>query len=175
MEDNEISTFSSKTAKVCLSKCSSQSSSRNPPVKRKYVKPQREPSPDADVQVCRINSRGREIALPRRYLLWATARKLTVSLQWVVYFLVARLLLTEFFFVFWGSVNMPSVLWHCWFGGRKGIRPVKNWAGGVVLAWLSVWSEVHTCIWPSWCHCYSLSLASVKSRLVCLSGTGLPG
>ena len=33
-------------------------------------------------------------------------------------------------------------------------------------AWLSVWSEVQTCIWPSWCHCHSLSLASVKSRLV---------
>jgi len=25
---------------------------------------------------------------------------------------------------------------------------------------------VQTCIWPSWCHCHSLSLASVKSRLV---------
>jgi len=35
-----------------------------------------------------------------------------------------------------------------------------------VLAWLSVWNEVQTCIWPSWCHCHSLSLASVKSRLV---------
>jgi len=35
-----------------------------------------------------------------------------------------------------------------------------------VLAWLSAWSEVQTCIWPSWCHCHSLSLASVKSRLV---------
>jgi len=21
---------------------------------------------------------------------------------------------------------MPSLLWHCWLGGRKGIRPVKN-------------------------------------------------
>jgi len=20
-----------------------------------------------------------------------------------------------------------SVLWHCWLGDRKGIRPVKNW------------------------------------------------
>ena len=37
-----------------------------------------------------------------------------------------------------------------------------------MLAWLSVWSEVQTCIWPSWCHCPSLSLASVKSRLVLL-------
>ena len=31
---------------------------------------------------------------------------------------------------------------------------------------VSVWSEVQTCIWPSWCHCHSLSLASAKSRLV---------
>jgi len=28
------------------------------------------------------------------------------------------------------SVQLPSVLWHCWLGGRKGIRPVKN--GGMV-------------------------------------------
>ena len=60
---------------------------------------------------------------------------------------------------------MPSVLWRCWLGGSKGIRPVKKLSGGV-LAWLSVWSEVQTCIWPSWRHCHSLSLASVKSRLV---------
>jgi len=40
----------------------------------------------------------------------------------------------------------------------------KNLSGGV-LAWLSVWSEVRTCIWPSWYHCHSLSLAPVKSRL----------
>ena len=26
--------------------------------------------------------------------------------------------------------HMPSVLWRCWLGGRKGIRPVKNWAVG---------------------------------------------
>ena len=35
-----------------------------------------------------------------------------------------------------------------------------------MLAWLSVWNEVQTCMWPSWCHGHSLSLASVKSRLV---------
>ena len=30
---------------------------------------------------------------------------------------------------------LPSVLWRCWFGGRKGIRPVKTeWCGaGVVI------------------------------------------
>ena len=57
------------------------------------------------------------------------------------------------------------MLWRCWLGGRKGIRPVKKLSGGL-LAWLSVCSEMQTCIWPSWCHCHSLSLASVKSRLV---------
>ena len=60
---------------------------------------------------------------------------------------------------------LPSVLWHCLLGARKGIRPVKKLSGGL-LTWLSVWSEVQTCIWPSWCHCHSLSLATVKSRLV---------
>ena len=61
-------------------------------------------------------------------------------------------------------VYVPSVLWRCWLGSRKGIRPVKNWVLGC-RTWLPVWSEVQTCIWPSWCHCHSLSLASVKSRL----------
>ena len=28
------------------------------------------------------------------------------------------------------SLLMPSVLWHCWLGSRKGIRPVKNWVWG---------------------------------------------
>ena len=59
---------------------------------------------------------------------------------------------------------LPSVLWRCWLGGRKGIWPVKE-LSGEVLAWLSIWSKVQTCTWPSWCHCHSLSLASVKSSL----------
>jgi len=61
--------------------------------------------------------------------------------------------------------SVPSVLRCCWLGGRNGIRPARNWecwgAGMVV-----VWSKVQTCTWPSWCHCHSLSLASVKSILV---------
>ena len=51
-------------------------------------------------------------------------------------------------------------------GRQEGHRPVKKLLSGEVLAWLSVWSEMQTCIWPSWCHCHSLSLVSVKSRLV---------
>ena len=51
-------------------------------------------------------------------------------------------------------------------GRQKGHSACKK-LSGVVLAWLSVWREVQTCIWPNWCHCHSsLSLASVKSRLV---------
>ena len=48
---------------------------------------------------------------------------------------------------------------------QKGHPACKKLSGGV-LAWLSVWSEVQTCIWPSGFHCHSLSLASVKPRLV---------
>ena len=40
-------------------------------------------------------------------------------------------------------------------GRQGGHRPVKT-----------EWSDVQTCICPSWCHCHSLSLASVKSSLV---------
>ena len=50
-------------------------------------------------------------------------------------------------------------------GRQEGHPACKNMTGGV-LAWLSVRSEMQTCIWPSWCHCHWLSLASVKSRLV---------
>jgi len=53
-----------------------------------------------------------------------------------------------------------------WTAGREEGHPACKKLSGGVLAWLSVWSKVQTCIWPSWCHCNSLSLASVKSRLV---------
>ena len=54
--------------------------------------------------------------------------------------------------------------------GRQEAHPAcKKLTGGVlawwVLAWLSDWSEVKTCIWPSWCHCHSLSLAAVKIEI----------
>jgi len=33
------------------------------------------------------------------------------------------------------SMLIPSVLWRCWLGGRKGIRPVKSewWIAGMVI------------------------------------------
>jgi len=50
-------------------------------------------------------------------------------------------------------------------GRQEGHSACKKLSGGV-LAWLSVWSEVQTCILPSSYHCYSPSLASGKSGLV---------
>jgi len=52
--------------------------------------------------------------------------------------------------------------------GRQEGHPACKKLSGELLALLSVWSKVETCIWPSWCHCHSLSLASVKTRLVLL-------
>ena len=98
------------------------------------------------------------------------------------YYVIVKFIRISFFrhfkclslFLFFLFLFLPSVQ-TCWLGGRKGIRPVKKLSGRV-LAWLSAWSDVHTCIWSSWCHCHSLSLAPVKSRLVLyLSGTGSPG
>ena len=34
-------------------------------------------------------------------------------------------------------LDVPSVLWHCWLGGRKGIWPVKNWVVGCWHGYLS--------------------------------------
>jgi len=50
--------------------------------------------------------------------------------------------------------------------GRQEWNLACKKLSGWLLAWLCVWGEVQTCIWPSWCLCHSLSLASVKSRLV---------
>jgi len=49
---------------------------------------------------------------------------------------------------------------------RKGIRPVKNRAVGCWHGYLSGAMCRFAYGPPSWCHCHSLSLASVKSRLV---------
>jgi len=43
--------------------------------------------------------------------------------------------------------------------GHPACKKTREW-------WGAGWSDVQTCIWPSWCHCHSLSLTSVKSRLV---------
>ena len=60
--------------------------------------------------------------------------------------------------------------------GHPACKKTGQWGAGVVIC--LVWG-VHTCIRPSWCHCHSLSLASVKSRLgftfLVLADPGSPG
>jgi len=66
---------------------------------------------------------------------------------------------------FYCSVACPFSALMLLVGRQEGHPACKKLSGGV-LAWLSVWSELQTCIWSSWCHCHSLSLATVESRLV---------
>ena len=34
-------------------------------------------------------------------------------------------------------INMPSMLWECWLGGRKHIRPARNWVVRCLHSYLS--------------------------------------
>ena len=71
----------------------------------------------------------------------------------------------DFTITIWDALSVAFSALTLLVGWQEGHQACKK-LSGEVLAWLSVWSEVQTCIWPSWCHCHSLSLASVKSRLV---------
>ena len=54
--------------------------------------------------------------------------------QWNKYFIIIYNVLKPLKFAF--SASLPSVLWRCWLGGRKGIQPVKNfewWGTGMVI------------------------------------------
>jgi len=57
---------------------------------------------------------------------------------------------------------LPSVVWHCWFGGRKGIRPVMNGENGRGGHWL-VQME---CRPARWSVCLPLLIfpCTIKSR-----------
>jgi len=62
-------------------------------------------------------------------------------------------------------ISLP-VLWHCWLGGRKSIRPAKMW---VMRCWHGYLSATR-CKWfaygPADATATPSSLASLKSRLV---------
>jgi len=67
-------------------------------------------------------------------------------------------------------------------GWQEGHLACKKLSGGV-LARLFVWGEVQICIWPSWCHYHSLSVAPVNagrfyqngSAFLVLAYPGCPG
>jgi len=56
---------------------------------------------------------------------------------------------------------LPSVLWRCGMGVRKGIQPVKTewWGTGVVIC---LQQGKIICIWSSWCHCHHIISSSSK-------------
>jgi len=58
--------------------------------------------------------------------------------------------------------SLPSVLWHCWLGGRKGIRPVKKWRNDGGGHWL-VWMEWRPAGW-SLCLPLLIFPRTIKSR-----------
>jgi len=71
---------------------------------------------------------------------------------------------------------------HCSFsaltllvGWQEGHPVCKRLSSGV-LAWLSGWSEVQTCVWPSGFYCHSTVSCSSKIQIwFYLSGIGSPG
>jgi len=56
------------------------------------------------------------------------------------------------------------------FGWAAGRHPACKKLNGGMLVWLCVWVGVQICIWPSWCHCHSLSLAPVNQDWFYLPG-----
>jgi len=64
----------------------------------------------------------------------------------------------------------PSVLWRCWLGGRKGIRPVKNWVVGCWRGYLGWDADLHIAQQMPLPVCHSPSLAPVNPGFY-LSGT----
>ena len=69
----------------------------------------------------------------------------------------------------------PSVLWHCWLGGRKGIQPVKKWGDG------GGWHCLVRLEWcpARWSVCLPLLIfpCTIKSRssLLAMAHPGGPG
>ena len=96
---------------------------------------------------------------------------LSVITVWYQWYMMRYIISNDFLFWCFCWLVYLDILW-CYFGaltllvGRQEGHPACKKLSSGVLAWLSLWSEVQTYIWPSWCHCHSLSLASVKSRLV---------
>ena len=70
--------------------------------------------------------------------------------------LLLPLLLMWLIVVFLGwtlhTISMAAFLLNVTSSVRRQEGHLACKKSGGVLVWLSVWSEVQTCIWPSWCH-----------------------
>ena len=72
------------------------------------------------------------------------------------------------------TVNIPSVVWRCWLGGRKGIRPVKNWVVGCWRGYLSG-ARCRLAYGPTDATATHCLLLQSNPDWFNLSGTGSPG
>ena len=77
---------------------------------------------------------------------------------------------SSFFFL----LCVPSVLWRCWLGGRKGIRPVKTWVVGCWHGYLSG-ARCWLAYGPADATATHCLLLQWNPDWYCLSGTGSPG
>jgi len=72
-----------------------------------------------------------------------------------------------------------SVLWCCWLGGRKGIRPVKHCVVGCWYGYLSgARCRMQMCIWPSdptATHCLLLQEIQIGFTFLVLADPSSPG
>ena len=71
---------------------------------------------------------------------------------------------TNFLCINLGCAFSALTLLVGWQKGHPACKKTEWWGAGMVI-WLERGADLH-CIWPSWCHCHSLSLALLKSRLV---------
>ena len=93
------------------------------------------------------------ISSPSHCILFAThahtiAACFAVVLRLCCLFLISRSQLITWKFVFYLNVTFTFSALTLLVGRQEGHPACKKLSGGV-LAWLSVWSEVQTCIWPS--------------------------
>ena len=75
-----------------------------------------------------------------------------------------EILLLSIFWRFYRNAFSPLTLLVGWQEGHPAYKKlVRYWRG--YLSRARYWVHI-VCIWPSWCHCHSLSLGLIKSRLV---------
>ena len=67
--------------------------------------------------------------LPEHFMKWSVS-EMWVFTAWTAFCGASVLYLNCLY-------HVPSVLWRCWLGGRKGIWPVKNWVVGCWRGYLS--------------------------------------
>ena len=118
--------------------------------------------------VINMNSTNETLLFDRFLSVWLCVFSHVLSSFFIVLFTCAnviciKLLLT--YFLTYVLTYLPSVLWHCWLGGRKGIQPVKM---GIWWRWAVVSPDG---VAPS--RMVSLPLHHEVQRFS--SGTGSPG